>query len=260
MSDSITGGQLDGKLALVTGGGSGIGEATARLFAQEGAIVVVAGRRREQIESVAADIGGHAIVCDVSDQGQVQKLFQKAYEITGRVDVLLNNAGGPGPIAPVAEVDMQAWVECMNINLVGAMYCLQEAAKVMIKQQSGSIINMSSLMGIQGYPMRSAYVASKFALIGITETMARELGPHNVRVNALLPGAVSGANMESILRNRAEAENRPVEEIEQENYTDVAALKRWVGPEEVAKAALFYASDLSSAVTGDKMKVCCGRF
>ncbi|MFT7470271.1 MAG: NAD(P)-dependent dehydrogenase (short-subunit alcohol dehydrogenase family) [Kiritimatiellia bacterium] len=260
MSDSSNVGQLDGKLALVTGGGSGIGEATARLFSQEGAIVVVTGRRREQIASVAADIGGHAIVCDVSDQGQVQNLFQEAIEITGRIDILLNNAGGPGPIAPVAEVDMQAWVECMNINLVGAMYCLQEAAKVMIKQQSGSIINMSSLMGIQGYPMRSAYVASKFALIGITETMARELGSDNVRVNALMPGAVSGANMDRILQSRAEAENRPVQEIEQENYTHVAALKRWVDPEEVARAALFYASDLSSAVTGDKMKVCCGRF
>lgn len=260
MSDPNTVGQLDGKLALVTGGGSGIGEATARLFAQEGAIVVVAGRRREQIETVAADIAGHAIVCDVSDQGQVQNLFQKAIEITGRVDILLNNAGGPGPIAPVAEVDMQAWVECMNINLVGAMYCLQEASKVMIKQQSGSIINMSSLMGIQGYPMRSAYVASKFALIGITETMARELGPNNVRVNALMPGAVSGANMDRILQSRAASENRTAQEIERENYTDVAALKRWVGPEEVARAALFYASDLSSAVTGDKMKVCCGRF
>jgi NAD(P)-dependent dehydrogenase (short-subunit alcohol dehydrogenase family) len=148
----------------------------------------------------------------------------------------------------------------MNINLVGAIYCLQEAAKVMIKQQSGSIINMSSLMGIQGYPMRSAYVASKFALIGVTETVARELGPHNVRVNALMPGAVSGANMDQILQSRAETENRAVEEIEQENYTDVAALKRWVAPEEVAKAVLFCASDLSSAVTGDKMKVCCGRF
>jgi NAD(P)-dependent dehydrogenase (short-subunit alcohol dehydrogenase family) len=113
----------------------------------------------------------------------------------------------------------------MNINLVGAIYCLQEAAKVMIKQQSGSIINMSSLMGIQGYPMRSAYVASKFALIGVTETVARELGPHNVRVNALMPGAVSGANMDQILQSRAETENRAVEEIEQENYTDVAALK-----------------------------------
>lgn len=260
MSDLSIAGQLDGKLALVTGGGSGIGEATARLFAQEGAIVVVAGRRREEIESVAADIGGHAIVCDVSDQGQVQNLFQKACKITERVDILLNNAGGPGPIATVDEIDMQAWVECMNINLVGAMYCLQEAAKVMIKQQSGSIINMSSLMGIQGYPMRSAYVASKFALIGITETMARELGPHNVRVNALMPGAVSGGNMERVLQSRAASENRTVEEIERENYTDVAALKRWVDPEEVARAALFYASDLSSAVTGDKMKVCCGRF
>ena len=130
----------------------------------------------------------------------------------------------------------------------------------MIKQQSGSIINMSSLMGIQGYPMRSAYVASKFALIGITETMARELGPHNVRVNALMPGAVSGANMDRILQSRAASENRTVEKIERENYTDVAALKRWVDPEEVARAALFCASDLSSAVTGDKMKVCCGRF
>ena len=260
MSDTKRAGQLDGKLALITGGGSGIGEATARLFAQEGAEVVVAGRRREQIETVAADIGGHAIVCDVSDQGQVQNLFQKVIKISGKVDILLNNAGGPGPIASVAEVDMHAWLECMNINLVGAIYCLQEAAKVMIKQQAGSIINMSSLMGIQGYPMRSAYVASKFALIGVTETMARELGSHNIRVNALMPGAVSGANMQSILQNRAEAENRTMKEIEQENYTDVAALKRWVGPDEVARAALFYASDLSSAVTGDKMKVCCGRF
>ena len=155
---------------------------------------------------------------------------------------------------------MEAWIQCMNINLVGAMYCLQEAAQVMGAQKSGSIINMSSLMGIQGYPMRSAYVASKFALIGVTETMARELGPLNVRVNALMPGAVSGENMNRILAHRAEAEGRSKEEIERENYTDVAALKRWVSPEEVGRAALYYASDLSSAITGDKMKVDCGRF
>ena len=108
--------------------------------------------------------------------------------------------------------------------------------------------------------MRSAYVASKFALIGITETMARELGSSNVRVNALMPGAVSGENMDRVLARRAEAEGRPTEEIEQESYTDVAALKRWVSPEEVGRAALYYASDLSSAITGDKMKVDCGRF
>lgn len=252
--------RLDGKLAIVTGGGSGIGEATARVFADAGATVVVVGRRIEPLERVAAEIGGHAIACDVSEQEQVKAMFATALTINGRVDVLLNNAGGPGPIAPVAEVDMGAWVACMNINLVGAMYCLQGAARIMSAQKSGSIINMSSLMGIQGYPMRSAYVASKFALIGITETMARELGPVNVRVNALMPGAVSGENMDRILKRRAEAEGRTVEEIERANYTDVAALRRWVAPEEVGRAALYYASDLSSAITGDKMKVDCGRY
>jgi NAD(P)-dependent dehydrogenase (short-subunit alcohol dehydrogenase family) len=252
--------RLDGKLAIVTGGGSGIGEATAKVFAEAGATVVVTGRRSEPLEQVAKEIGGHAMVCDVSDQAQVRTLFAQALKITGQIDILLNNAGAAGPIAPVAEVDMEAWIQCMNINLVGAMFCLQEAARIMGAQKSGSIINMSSLMGIQGYPMRSAYVASKFALIGITETMARELGPLNVRVNALMPGAVSGENMDRILARRAEVEGRSTEEIERENYTDIAALKRWVSPEEVGRAALYYASDLSSAITGDKMKVDCGRF
>lgn len=252
--------RLDGKLAIITGGGSGIGEATARVFADAGATVVVTGRRLEPLQRVADEVGGHAIACDVSDQADVKAMFAKALKIMGKVDVLLNNAGGPGPIAPVAEVDMDAWIGCMNINLVGAMYCLQEAAKIMTAQKSGSIVNMSSLMGIQGYPMRSAYTASKFALIGITEVMARELGSVNVRVNALMPGAVSGENMDRILKRRSEAEGRPVDEIERENYTDVAALKRWVAPEEVGRAALYYASDLSSAITGDKMKVDCGRF
>jgi len=252
--------RLDGKLAIVTGGGSGIGEATAKVFSEAGATVVVTGRRPEPLERVAKEIGGHAMTCDVSDQAQVRTMFAQALQITGQINILLNNAGGPGPIAPVAEVDMDAWIQCMNTNLVGAMYCLQEAARIMGEQKSGSIINMSSLMGVQGYPMRSAYVASKFALIGITETMARELGPLNVRVNALMPGAVSGENMDRILARRVEAEGRLAEEIERENYTDVAALKRWVSPEEVGRAALYYASDLSSAITGDKMKVDCGRF
>lgn len=252
--------RLDGKLAIVTGGGSGIGAATAHIFAQAGATVLVTGRRLEPLKTVADAIGGHAITCDVSQQDQVDAMFDEALRITGRVDIVLNNAGGPGPIAAVADVDMAEWVACMNVNLVGAMNVLQAAAKIMGAQKSGSIINMSSLMGIQGYPMRSAYVASKFALIGITETMARELGPLGVRVNALMPGAVSGENMDRILAKRAAAEGRPVEEIERQNYTDVAALKRWVTPEEVGRAALYYACDLSSAITGDKMKVDCGRF
>jgi len=252
--------RLDNKIAVITGGGSGIGEACADLFADAGAKVIVVGRRLEPITAVAERINGAAMTCDVSNAQDVEALFAKIVDKHGKVDVMVNNAGIPGPVAPVAEVDLEEWRKCAEINLFGALYCLQNAARIMQNQQSGSIINMSSLMGIQGYPMRSAYCATKFALVGMTEAIARELGPYGVRVNTLLPGAVSGENMDRILARRAEAENRPVEEIVKENYTDPAALKRWVSPEEVAQAALYYASDASSATTGDKMKVDCGRF
>jgi len=251
---------LRDKVAIITGGGTGIGAACAKMFAANGAHVVIAGRSLETISDVANRNNGTAIVCDVSKFRDVQGLFSKAKSISGTIDILVNNAGIPGPVSPIAEVSVDQWRSCVEINLFGAMYCMREAARIMCAQKSGSIINMSSLMGIQGYPMRSAYSATKFALVGMTEAVAREVGPYGVRVNALLPGAVSGENMDRILAHREAAEGKPAAEIEKENYTDPAALKRWVAPEEVAKAALFYASDASSAVTGDKMKVDCGRF
>ena len=252
--------RLDGKTALVTGGGTGIGAAVAEVLAAAGAFVVVAGRRQEPLEAVASATGGMALVCDIRDPDAVAAMFSDVLARRGRLDVLVNNAGIPGPIAPVAEVDMAEWRACMEINLFGAMNCLQAAAGIMRDQRAGSIINMSSLMGVQGYPMRSAYCASKFALVGITQAMARELGPDGVRVNALLPGAVSGENMDRILARRAAAEGREVAEIVRENYTDPAALRRWVDPVEVGRAALYLASDLSSATTGETIKVDCGRF
>ncbi len=252
--------RVDGKVAVVTGGGSGIGEACCRLLAAAGAHVVVLGRTEAKIAMVADDIGGISIVCDVSDWLSVENAFEKVRNHHGRIDILINNAGIPGPIAPVNEVDLAQWRSCMDINLFGALHCMKAATEIMKSQSSGSIVNMASLMGIQGYPMRTAYSASKFALVGMTEAVAREMGPYGVRVNALLPGAVSGENMDRIVAIRAEAEGRPAEDIIKENYRDPAALKRWVAPEEVAFAALYYASDASSAVTGDKMKVDCGRF
>jgi NAD(P)-dependent dehydrogenase (short-subunit alcohol dehydrogenase family) len=130
----------------------------------------------------------------------------------------------------------------------------------MTAQKRGSIVNMSSRMGLYGYPMRTAYCATKFALIGITEAVAREVGPHGVRVNALCPGAVSGELMDRVIARRAKAENRAPEAIIKEAYTDTAALRRWVDPREVAQAALFLASDASAAITGDRIKVDAGRF
>lgn len=252
--------RLDGKTAIVTGGGTGIGAAICDIFAEAGARVVVAGRSLGPIEAVAARVDGHAVRCDVTVLDEVEALFAGTVERHGQVDVLVNNAGVTGPVGAVDEVDLAAWRDCIEINLFGALHCLRVAARVMSGQGSGSIINMSSRMGLHGYPMRTAYCASKFALIGMTEAVAREVGPAGVRVNALCPGAVSGALMDRVIARRAETEGRAAEDIVRESYTDVAALRRWVDPGEVAAAALFLASDAGSSVTGDRIRVDCGRF
>ena len=122
--------RLDGKVAIVTGGGSGIGKATAKVFADAGAKVVVTGRRNDLLRNVANEINGHAIACDVSNHAQVKHVFSESLKVFGKVDVLVNNAGGPGPIAQVADVDMNAWVECLNINLVGPCIAFKKPLKL----------------------------------------------------------------------------------------------------------------------------------
>lgn len=251
--------ELSGKVAVVTGGGSGIGKATAIRFARAGARVVVAGRNRATLDAVAKEADAVGIVTDVVDEAQVQSLFSETRTRLGRVDVLLNNAGISGPIAALTEMDTALWDECIAINLRGAMLCMKHAGRLMREQGSGSIVNVSSLMGLRGYPMRSAYCATKFALIGMTEAFAHEIGQYGVRVNALCPGAVHGELMERVIARRAEAEGRPREDVIKENYTDPAALRKWVTAEEVAEAALYLASDASSGITGDRLKVDAGR-
>lgn len=252
--------RLDGRTAIVTGGGTGIGRAIAEALGAAGAHVVVAGRRRDSIEPVARAVGGTAVACDVTDLGQVEALFARALEVNGRVEVLVNNAGQSGPIADIAEVDIAAWRACAEVNLFGTLHGLRVGARIMSAQGSGSIINMSSLMGLKGYPMRSAYCATKFAVIGLTEAVAREVGPKGVRVNALCPGAVSGELMDRVIARRAAAEGRDAAAIIKESYTDVTAMRRWVTPEEVAAAALFLASDAASSLTGERIRTDAGRF
>ena len=251
---------LQGRTAIVTGGATGIGLAVAERFVAEGADVVIAGRTADALHREAARVGARAVICDVTSLGAVEALFATAAADGRRVDILVNNAGMSGPVGDLAGVDLDEWRACIELNLFGAMHCMRVAARVMSAHGSGSIINMSSRMGLHGYPMRTAYCATKFAIIGMTEALAREVGPHGVRVNALCPGAISGELMDRVVARRAAAENREPEEIIKQNYTDVAALRRWVDPTEVADAALFYASDLSSAITGERTKIDAGRF
>lgn len=251
-------GVLDGRTAIVTGGGSGIGEAIARRFANEGCRVLVAGRRLEAIETVANDIGGLAAVTDVSREADVEALMRRCDEAWGRLDILINNAGVTGPITRAEDMDMAAWDETMAINLRGVMLCVKHAIPL-LKRQGGSIVNMSSLMGLRGYPNRCAYTASKFAVIAITQSVAHEVGQFGIRVNALCPGAVNGELMERVIAERSAKEGLPKEEIIRKNYTDAAAMRRWVEPEEVATTALAMASDPFSAITGESVRIDCGR-
>jgi hypothetical protein len=249
---------LDGKVAVVTGGGSGIGEAIARMFAAAAAKVVVSGRRPEPIERVAGDIGGLAVAADVSSEDDVVRLFKACEDAHGRLDVLVNNAGVTGPVANAEDMDIAEWDETIAINVRGVLLCTKHAVP-MLRRQGGSIVNMSSRLGLKGYPMRSPYAASKFAVIGITQSVAFEVGVDGIRCNALCPGAVHGELMERVVAARAEKEGRLAADIVKESYTDVAALGKWVEPEEVARAALFLASDAASAITGESVVVDCGR-
>jgi NAD(P)-dependent dehydrogenase (short-subunit alcohol dehydrogenase family) len=248
-----------GRVAVVTGGGSGIGLAIARAFAGAGAAVVIAGRDGARLASAAEAIGADAVPTDVTREDDVAALFRSVGERHGRLDVLVNNAGITGPVSNAEDLDLGAWDETMAINVRGLITCIKHAVPLLRRTPGSSIVNMSSLMGLRGYPMRSAYTASKFAVIGITEAVAQELGPHGIRVNALCPGAVHGDLMKRVIASRSAAEGRTPEEIIKVNYTDKAALRRWVEPEEVAAVALFLAGPGAASVTGDRIRIDAGR-
>jgi NAD(P)-dependent dehydrogenase (short-subunit alcohol dehydrogenase family) len=250
---------LAGKAVIVTGGGTGIGRAIAQAFARQGAHVIVMGRRAGPIEEVAAEIGATSQVVDVADEASVMTAFLAAAQPHGGIDVLVNNAGVTGPVSRAADLDLAAWDETVAINMRGVIVCIKHVVPLMKQRGGGAIINMSSLMGLRGYPMRSAYTATKFAVIGITEAVAHEVGVDGIRVNALCPGAVNGELMKRIVAARSAVESKPPEEIIRVNYTEKAAMRRWVEPEEVAAAAVFLASPAASSITGDRMRIDCGR-
>ncbi len=250
-------GLLDGKVAVVTGAGAG--EAIARLYAEEGCQVVVADRQRNAAERVAEDIGGLAGVTDVADEAQVAALFKSCDEAHGRLDILVNNAGVPGPTVSVEDEDMAAWDETMAVNVRGVVLCIKHAVPLM-KRRGGAIVNLSSGSGLKGGPLRNAYCASKFAVIGITESVAHEVGDHGIRCNAICPGAVAGTGlMDVIVGDRARAEGRSPDEVFEKSFVQSSALRKRIETRHIADVALFLASEAAGAITGEHLKVNAGR-
>jgi NAD(P)-dependent dehydrogenase (short-subunit alcohol dehydrogenase family) len=254
--------KLKNKVAVITGGGTGIGKAIAARFAAEGASVVVAARTLSKLEETVNEIqaaGGRAkaVQVDVSDEKQVKEMAETTIREFGQIDVLVCNHAGGGGGGPVINLDIAGWKETLDINLTGTLLCCRAALQNMIPRRSGSIINISSVAGMYGVPGLASYSTSKWGVIGLTQTMAIEAGEYGIRVNSISPAATRTERFEEPQKMFAESSGITYEDRLKET-TAHYALKRIAEPSETAGAALFLASDDSSAVTGHNLVVSCG--
>jgi len=251
--------RLKDRVAIITGGGFGIGKAIALAFAKEEAKIVIASRNLSNLEDVVNQIKGEggqatAIQMDICDEKQIQSMVAQTLDKYGQIDILVNNSGIAGPTANVVDVALEDWNKTFAVNLTGMMLCTREALKSMIPRKSGNIINIASSAMITGFRMRSPYCASKWGVIGLTLTTATEAGIHNIRVNCVSPGPVAGPRIDSVFSAKAEAAGLTYEDIYRAAVSNMA-LQRLVTAEEVAAAVVFLASDESSGTTGHVLHV-----
>jgi NAD(P)-dependent dehydrogenase (short-subunit alcohol dehydrogenase family) len=244
---------LNNKVAIVTGASSGIGRATAKLFACEGAKVVVTSRRRSELDQLVAEIaaaGGEAVAVagDVKDEALAKLLVDTATGRFGGLDIAFNNAGIVGATGPVSELSLSDWHDTLDTNLTSAFLGAKYQVPAMIARGGGSLIFTSSFVGYTvGMPGMIAYAASKAGMIGLTKALAAEFGARAVRVNAILPG---GTDTPASITNAPGAGAELLAFVEQ-----LHALKRMAKPEEIARSVLHLASDASSFITGTALLV-----
>jgi 3-hydroxybutyrate dehydrogenase len=246
---------LNGKSALITGGGRGIGRAIALEFARNGARVAVAARTAEQVEQVAAEIGGDAValVCDVSDPESVARMFCRMREDFGNPDILVNNAGIAESATLVNTTD-ELWHRHLAINLSGTFYCTRAALPAMLKRGWGRVINVASIAGKSGAPYIAAYSASKHGVLGLTRSAALELATTGVTVNAICPGYVDTDMVTRGVDQITAKTGRTAEEA-LDSLKKMSPQNRLVTPEEVAAIALLLASDAGRGINGQGINV-----
>lgn len=248
--------RLEGKTALITGGGAGIGAAIARLFVAEGAKVCITGRRQGVLGDVVESLpAGTAVACsgDVTDTDDVRRMVETALGLTGRLDILVNNAGIDNA-GSVADLDPEVWRKVVDINLTGPFLMMRAAVPHMVESGGGVIINVSSLAALRCLPGMPAYCASKAGLNHLTRQVALDYGGDNIRANVLCPGATRTEMLEHSMGPAAEAFGTDVDGV-LARMTANSPLRRAASSEEVARTCLYLASDESSFMTGSEILV-----
>lgn len=243
MNENDTG--LDGRRALVTGGGSGIGAAIAATLRAAGA----------EVRTCDIDPGSEAdLTCDVSDDAAVAAMFATIDDELGGLDICVNNVGVAGPTGPVETMDPGAFDQCVQVNIGGTFRITREAVRRMREAGAGSIVNISSTAGHFGYPLRSPYSASKWAVEGLTHTWAMELGRHGIRVNCIAPGTIAGPRMQGVLEREARTMGVEPQTVK-DAYEDQVSMRTFVDASDIAATAAFLCSDAARFVNGQVISV-----
>jgi NAD(P)-dependent dehydrogenase (short-subunit alcohol dehydrogenase family) len=248
-------GPVAGLRVVVTAGASGIGRAIADLLLANGAKVAVCDVAKGFLADFRkAHPGAPAVLADVASEQDVDRFFKTAARALGGLDALINNAGIAGPTGAVDEIDPADWRRCIDIDLTGQFLCARRAVPLIRRAGGGSVVNMSSAAGRFGYAFRTPYSAAKWGIIGFTQSLAKELGPDNIRVNAILPGIVKGPRMDNVIAARAKQIGVSHAEMEK-RYLERVSLRRMVTPEDIAETVMFLLSRAGANLSGQSIGV-----